>query len=234
MTNTLVTYSRALALWHLNEQWHGIVQCSVEWSGGMWRFHRNYSPIGGRKYWTEQNAKWVLPVPVGFVDTKCRSSSQLSSRVHLILPRIPGQGNATVDIGTNSWELASSTSRLDRFERRCFEDVISADLMRCSWTHPTHRQYSKHYFPLNVLAMSPVEQEKLGIAKGKTGIPLNCYLSPFSSQSRAWQKRALVELLKRVTEANIGWVFLSFSNQSIAEYGQVGVHKTEHKRYQAK
>ena len=41
------------------------------------------------------------------------------------------------------------------------------------------RQYSKNYFPLNIIAKTPTELENEPDLKGKTGIPTDCFLSPF-------------------------------------------------------
>lgn len=41
------------------------------------------------------------------------------------------------------------------------------------------RQYSKNYFPLNIIAKTPTQLLKEMPLKGKTGIPTDCFISPF-------------------------------------------------------
>jgi adenine-specific DNA-methyltransferase len=41
------------------------------------------------------------------------------------------------------------------------------------------RQYSKNYFPLNMIKLTPAEQETQVLRDGVTGIPETCFMSPF-------------------------------------------------------
>jgi len=99
------------------------------------------------------------------------------------------------------------------------------------------RQYSKNYFPLNVIAMSPTEQTALTLT-GKTGIPSNSFVSPFCSKRNALQ--AFKDVL---THLQTDWIFLSYSNEGIlskdqllevgSEFGTVTLIEKPYKRFKS-
>jgi len=224
---------------------------------------RNYSPVGGRKYWTEVNAKRI-----DFLRQRIEQEYAGSEHYEFLLASLLQSADKVANCP------AVYTSFFKEFQRTAERllvltpihqesqaahpksnvrhvDVLKLELpsnLDAVYLDPpyNHRQYSKHYFPLNVVAMSPEKQEMLGVAKGKTGIPPNCYLSPFSSRTARVQTKALKALLDKVAkDSSISWLFLSFSNQStmskaqvralLEGYGQVvHVYRTEQRRYHAK
>ena len=67
------------------------------------------------------------------------------------------------------------------------------------------RQYSKNYFPLNMIAKNPGSD--MPEIKGKTGIPADCFLSPFCRAGAV--EGAFRDLFKSLKAS---WVFLSYSS----------------------
>ena len=100
------------------------------------------------------------------------------------------------------------------------------------------RQYSKNYFPLNMIALSPEEQEKQPPLKGKTGIPENCFLSPFCKKGQV--ENAFDTIFSNI---NTEWLFMSYNSESIVskerlidimkEYGEVSVIEKDYKRFKS-
>lgn len=99
------------------------------------------------------------------------------------------------------------------------------------------RQYSKNYFPLNIIAKTP---ENLNIQlKGKTGIPTDCFISPFCKKGTIVEKA--FDLLFR--ELKTKWIFLSYNSESIVSkekmldimknYGTASVIERDYKRFKS-
>lgn len=101
-----------------------------------------------------------------------------------------------------------------------------------------HRQYSKNYFPLNMIALTPEQQELEDPLKGKTGIPASCFISPFCSKSGA--SGAFDTLIRSI---DAPWIFMSYSSDGIVsrdemvalmeKYGTVTVVEREYKRFKS-
>ena len=103
------------------------------------------------------------------------------------------------------------------------------------------RQYSKNYFPLNIIAKNPEElmSDKMKPLKGKTGIPADCFLSPFCKKG-APVETAFDTLFR---ELKTKWIFLSYSSESIVskdrmielmeKYGEVSVVERDYKRFKS-
>ena len=101
------------------------------------------------------------------------------------------------------------------------------------------RQYSKNYFPLNIIAKTPAELAAEPPLKGKTGIPTDCFLSEFCRKGAAAE--TAFDTLIRGLRAK--WVFLSYSSESIVSkdkmmeiltrYGTVSVIEREYKRFKS-
>jgi adenine-specific DNA-methyltransferase len=101
------------------------------------------------------------------------------------------------------------------------------------------RQYSKNYFPLNMLALSPEEQEKVPPLKGKTGIPESCFISPFCKKGQAVED-AFDSLFKNL---KTDWIFLSYNSEStlskekmlslLTKYGEASVVERDYKRFKS-
>lgn len=102
------------------------------------------------------------------------------------------------------------------------------------------RQYSKNYFPLNIIAKSPLAAAATTTQlKGKTGIPADCFLSAFCRKGGA-AETAFDTLIRNLRAK---WVFLSYSSESIvskekmmeilSRYGTVSVIEREYKRFKS-
>lgn len=98
------------------------------------------------------------------------------------------------------------------------------------------RQYSKNYFPLNVVASPPGDDCTV---TGKTGIPTDCFLSPFCQTKKVADAfRTLMGNLTRAT-----WVLISYSSEGLlsrenlcgllSEFGEVTVHERLYKRFKS-
>jgi adenine-specific DNA-methyltransferase len=124
-------------------------------------------------------------------------------------------------------------------------DVLDASLLeKCvadfAYLDPPYneRQYSKNYFPLNVIAKTAEELEVSPALRGKTGIPADCFLSPFCKKAEA---AAAFETLIRGLQ--VQWIFLSYNSESLVskenmvelmqKYGTVSVEERSYKRFKS-
>lgn len=100
------------------------------------------------------------------------------------------------------------------------------------------RQYSKNYFPLNAIVWPPERDADFEvISKTKTGIPSECYISPFCRKTGAAE--AFRALLRAVAADD--HVIISYSSEGIVakdellailgEFGEVTLLEREHKRF---
>ena len=100
------------------------------------------------------------------------------------------------------------------------------------------RQYSKNYFPLNMIAKTPEQLEKERPLKGKTGIPTDCFLSPFCKKGEV---ETAFDALFRGLKTQ--WIFLSYNSESIVskdkmltlmkKYGSASVIERDYKRFKS-
>ena len=97
-----------------------------------------------------------------------------------------------------------------------------------------NRQYSKNYFPLNMIALKDGHPS----IKGKTGIPSGCFTSPFCRKNEVEDAfSTLFSMLE--TE----WIFLSYNSESLVSkdrmielmsgFGEVTVEEKEYKRFKS-
>jgi adenine-specific DNA-methyltransferase len=96
------------------------------------------------------------------------------------------------------------------------------------------RQYSKNYFVLNMIGMYEGHPE----IKGKTGIPITSYISPFCQKKTV--KGAFENMVKQI---NSTYIFISYSNEGLigkeeftellGKYGEVKVYEKEYKRFKS-
>jgi len=112
---------------------------------------------------------------------------------------------------------------------------ISADF---AYLDPPYneRHYSKNYFPLNRIAISP--SAVASDIHGKTGIPDDCFISPFCKKSTV--VAAFETLIGRLL---VPWIFVSYSSESLiskddmmallGKYGIVSVVEREYKRFKS-
>jgi len=101
------------------------------------------------------------------------------------------------------------------------------------------RQYSKNYFPLNIIAKTPDQLLSELPLKGKTGIPTDCFISPFCKKGDVVEKA--FEVLFR--ELKTKWIFLSYNSEStvskekmldiMKNYGTASVIEREYKRFKS-
>jgi adenine-specific DNA-methyltransferase len=101
------------------------------------------------------------------------------------------------------------------------------------------RQYSKNYFPLNIIAKSPSQLLVEEPLKGKTGIPTDCFISPFCKKGDTVENA--FDLLFR--ELKTKWIFLSYNSESLVskdkmveimgKYGIVSVMERDYKRFKS-
>lgn len=100
------------------------------------------------------------------------------------------------------------------------------------------RQYSKNYFPLNIIAKTPEQLKTEEPLKGKTGIPTDCFLSPFCKKGEV--EDAFDTLFR---ELKTKWIFLSYNSESLVtkekmlermqKYGTASVIERDYKRFKS-
>lgn len=101
------------------------------------------------------------------------------------------------------------------------------------------RQYSKNYFPLNIIAKTPAALLTEPALKGKTGIPTDCFISPFCKRGPIVE--GAFETLFR--DLKTSWIFLSYNSESIVskekmlelmgKYGAATVVERDYKRFKS-
>jgi adenine-specific DNA-methyltransferase len=101
------------------------------------------------------------------------------------------------------------------------------------------RQYSKNYFPLNMIAKNPSDLDSEPPLKGKTGIPTDCFISPFCKKGKVVEE-AFEKLFK---ELKTKFIFLSYNSESLVskekmikimeKYGSVAVVERTYKRFKS-
>lgn len=119
-----------------------------------------------------------------------------------------------------------------------FLESIEADV---AYIDPPYneRQYSKNYFPLNIIAKTPDDLLSESPLTGKTGIPQNCFMSPFCKKG-AVAERAFEHMIQRL---GVEWIFLSYNTEGIVpkekmieimeRYGSVSVAELDYKRFKS-
>lgn len=118
-----------------------------------------------------------------------------------------------------------------------FLSEVSADVIYLDPPY-NERQYSKNYFPLNLIAKTPVALESEPPLKGKTGIPADCFLSPFCKKAEV--EGAFDTLFKSLKAP---WIFLSYNSESLVgkermlelmgKYGSATVVERDYKRFKS-
>jgi adenine-specific DNA-methyltransferase len=142
--------------------------------------------------------------------------------------------------------IHTNTKEVNELSKAFNADVLSDKLLKeikadIVYLDPPYneRQYSKNYFPLNMIALSPDKQKDEKPLKGKTGIPESCFISPFC------KKGATVEQAfeKLFTNLNTEWIFLSYNSESLItkermielmqKYGEVTTVERDYKRFKS-
>jgi adenine-specific DNA-methyltransferase len=148
--------------------------------------------------------------------------------------------SATESVTKSAVDSASATFNADVIADPAFlaTTLPPADI---AYLDPPYneRQYSKNYFPLNIIAKTPAALISEPPLKGKTGIPTDCFLSAFCRKGAAAE--TAFDTLIRGLRAK--WIFLSYSSESIvakekmmeilSRYGTVSVTEREYKRFKS-
>ena len=123
--------------------------------------------------------------------------------------------------------------------------VAAAGMVDITYIDPPYneRQYSKNYFPLNIIAKSPTELASVSdapVLKGKTGIPADCFISPFCKRGGGVCEAAFDTLFRNLKTK---WIFLSYNSESIVpkekmleimrRYGVASVEECDYKRFKS-
>jgi adenine-specific DNA-methyltransferase len=74
------------------------------------------------------------------------------------------------------------------------------------------RQYSKNYFPLNIIAQYGILPENVSL-RGKTGIPSDSFVSSFCKKREV--NGSFMELFGKLKSAGVKKVFLSYNSESL-------------------
>lgn len=101
------------------------------------------------------------------------------------------------------------------------------------------RQYSKNYFPLNIIAKTPIELNNNELElKGKTGIPSDCFISPFCKKQNVRQS-----FENLISKFKTKWIILSYNSESLlkkedvidimSKRGNVDVVEKDYKRFKS-
>ena len=134
--------------------------------------------------------------------------------------------------------IASKSFNLDILSNTLIEEITA----NAAYLDPPYneRQYSKNYFPLNIIAKTPTTLLTEPDLKGKTGIPTDCFISPFCSKKTDIVEGAFEKLFK---ELKTEWIFLSYNSESLIskdrmieimeKYGIVNVIERDYKRFKS-
>jgi adenine-specific DNA-methyltransferase len=133
---------------------------------------------------------------------------------------------------------------LPRCESNTFHsDVLNTDFLSSFETDLVYldppyneRQYSKNYFPLNVIAKNLFIEEP--VLKGKTGIPVDCFISSFCKKGEVEKSFNLL-----FSQLKTKWIFLSYNSESLlskekivdlmSKYGTASFVEKSYKRFKS-
>jgi len=256
VTKALGCSTWSLALCAALEQLNGELASGFHLLATPGFFAREYSPLGGRAFWSEENARRLdylrmridewreLPHEHAFLLASLISTADK-------LSNCPGTyGRWCQEFKKSALKpLCLRPLHTNETAPRPGSSALSCDSL--TMAYPTNldavyldipynkRQYSKNVFPISVLTLPAAQQDHLKLG-GKTGIPQQgCYLSPFSqSQEKAGDAlRALVQC------QNAEWLFMSYSDEAtmprdavvaiLETYGEVTLRTHQHARYKS-
>jgi adenine-specific DNA-methyltransferase len=133
--------------------------------------------------------------------------------------------------------IQSATYNLDVVSDELLNN-INADIVYLDPPY-NERQYSKNYFPLNIIAKTPTQLKDEPELKGKTGIPTDCFLSPFCKKGKTVEDT----FDKLFASLKTKWIFLSYNSESLVsknrmceimeKYGTVEVVERDYKRFKS-
>ena len=137
---------------------------------------------------------------------------------------------------TSLYKKGSKTYNSDVLKKE-FITSFESDLVYIDPPY-NERQYSKNYFPLNIIAKTPgnlLSEEPL---KGKTGIPTDCFISTFCKKTGITDSFDLI-----FSQLKTKWIFMSYNSESIIskdkmidimkKYGNVSVVERDYKRFKS-
>jgi len=138
------------------------------------------------------------------------------------------------------------TTQCQKDSTTFYDNVLSPNLLSAIQADAVYldppyneRQYSKNYFPLNMIAKTPQQLTRQEPLKGKTGIPTDCFLSPFCKKGDAVENAfdTVVRSLKT------RWIFLSYNSESLVtkermleilgHHGTCSVIERDYKRFKS-
>jgi len=222
----------------------------------------HYSPHGSneRKFFTVENAKRIDYIRNQLEIIKCTISDDeyqfvlasilLSADAVSNVPAVYGcflknfKAKATKNLTLNPIHMitipaivGSNTHNSDVLNVE-FIESFKSDLVYLDPPY-NERQYSKNYFPLNIIAKTPVQLLSELPLKGKTGIPSDCFISPFCKKGDIVEKAFDLLFSKLQTK----WIFLSYNSESIVskermldimkKYGTSSVIERDYKRFKS-
>ena len=248
------TYSRKLQ--NIINEFNGCEQKKVGY------ITENYSPYNtnDRKFFTTENAMkidYIRYTIEGMIDSLSRqeyifllaslivSADNVSNvpavygcylknfkdkaKKHMVL--IPIHTNT--DLG-NEKSVTYNKNIVDLIEELSDIDIVYLD------PPYNERQYSKNYFPLNMIAKNPEILKNEPDLKGVTGIPKDCFISPFCKKSNV--ENAFRELFLKL-QGKTKWIFMSYNNESLltkdklielmSVYGKCTVVEQDYKRFKS-
>jgi adenine-specific DNA-methyltransferase len=214
--------------------------------------HKNYSPLGKRLFFTEENAKIADAVRLKIEELKNQNKINNDEYYFLIsslIQSIDKVANTTSVYGaflkkfkeSSLKKLVISPIHLITNSRK--HNVIQKDILQITdkfdvaYLDPPYvaRQYGANYCPLNFI----VEYNDKIELKGKTGL-YNYYKSPFASKLNA--SKAFEKMFETISK-NCSHIFLSYNNNGILtldelinimkQYGDIITYKYSYKKFQA-
>lgn len=138
---------------------------------------------------------------------------------------------------TGKFKKGSSSFNTDVLDNN-FLSSLKTDIVYLDPPY-NERQYSKNYFPLNIIAKTPEQLQKEPQLRGKTGIPTDCFISSFCKKEGVVEE-SFETLIKKL---NTKYVFISYNSESIVDkekmieilkkYGDVSVEERDYKRFKS-
>lgn len=196
----------------------------------------NYSPKGEckRMFFTEQNALYIDLVRykleckykheelsykdyifiLASIIVSADKVSNTASVYGAYLKNFKQRALATFTILPIHTKIQSVKSRIihntDILDTDTLDSVSEFDLVYLDPPYNS-RQYSKNYFPLNIIAKGCIPVDVL--LGGKTGIPSDCFVSSFCSKRNAYStfQKLFTELFKRKVKR----IVVSYNSESI-------------------
>lgn len=222
----------------------------------------HYSPHGsnGRKFFTIENAKRIDYIrnkletikdtisddEYKFVLASILLSADSVSNVPAVYGCFLKNFKAKADKPLTVTPIHNNTTMAVAGSNTYNTDVLNSDFLQSFeadlvYLDPPYneRQYSKNYFPLNIIAKTPEKLLSELPLKGKTGIPTDCFISPFCKKGDIVEKA--FDMLFR--ELKTKWIFLSYNSESIVskekmldimkKYGTASVVERDYKRFKS-